>query len=323
MLKNETKHALIDGLARLYPREVESREFVDRMGNIDASKIAFENQASLNWYQIITYVDQHGKVGKLLEVALAEYPEHDLFKVVSSGVIPKRNDGSQEYTWQGDNKFDQEKIMGARSTLIDVNYLEIGVLRAKSVVKIELEDKSTGSGFLINDNLLVTNNHVLSSIEIAKKSSVRFNYQKTIQGTTAPTVDYSLDPDKYFKTDKKQDMTIVAFHGNPSADWPALELKSNEAKMGDLVNVIQHAGGGLKQISMSPNVIAYIDDEIVQYLTDTLPGSSGSPVFDKDWNVIAIHHSGGWVVEPADSGKSTYYRNQGASVDQIMLALES
>jgi V8-like Glu-specific endopeptidase len=28
-------------------------------------------------------------------------------------------------------------------------------------------------------------------------------------------------------------------------------------------------------------------------MTDTMPGSSGSPVFADDWSVVAIHHAGG------------------------------
>lgn len=28
------------------------------------------------------------------------------------------------------------------------------------------------------------------------------------------------------------------------------------------------------------------------YLTDTLPHSSGSPVFNSEWEVVALHHAG-------------------------------
>ena len=34
------------------------------------------------------------------------------------------------------------------------------------------------------------------------------------------------------------------------------------------------------------------DELFLQYTTDTLPGSSGSPAFNKDWEVVALHHSG-------------------------------
>src|SRR6185295_12247422 len=33
-------------------------------------------------------------------------------------------------------------------------------------------------------------------------------------------------------------------------------------------------------------------DDFLWYSTDTLSGSSGSPVFSNDWLVVALHHSG-------------------------------
>ena len=64
--------------------------------------------------------------------------------------------------------------------------------------------------------------------------------------------------------------------------------------------------------------MAYVGEGRVQYLTDTLPGSSGSPVFDEQWNVVALHHSGGWLAEPNSASKTTYYRNEGISIDRVI-----
>ncbi len=33
-------------------------------------------------------------------------------------------------------------------------------------------------------------------------------------------------------------------------------------------------------------------DNFVHYRTDTSPGSSGSPVFNDQWEIVALHHSG-------------------------------
>jgi V8-like Glu-specific endopeptidase len=50
----------------------------------------------------------------------------------------------------------------------------------------------------------------------------------------------------------------------------------------------------------------------LQYFTDTLPGSSGSPVFDASWDVIAVHRAGGTLVKNA-KGESVY-ANEGVVV---------
>ncbi|MBK7918080.1 MAG: trypsin-like peptidase domain-containing protein [Chloroflexi bacterium] len=62
--------------------------------------------------------------------------------------------------------------------------------------------------------------------------------------------------------------------------------------------MIQHPGGHYKKISMQNNFVAFADARYLQYLTSTEPGSSGSPVFDNDFLVIGIHHSGGMLPEP-------------------------
>ena len=41
-----------------------------------------------------------------------------------------------------------------------------------------------------------------------------------------------------------------------------------------------HPGGSPKRVSLRQNFIAARTDEFLHYMTDTEPGSSGSPVFD-------------------------------------------
>ena len=51
-----------------------------------------------------------------------------------------------------------------------------------------------------------------------------------------------------------------------------------------------------------------------------VPGSSGSPVFNDDFVVIAIHHSGGSLVEPATGRR--YLRNGGSSMIAVLRDLK-
>ena len=78
----------------------------------------------------------------------------------------------------------------------------------------------------------------------------------------------------------------------------------------------KHPGGGPKQIALTHNMVTYVDDNVVQYLTDTMPGSSGSPVFNAAWEVVALHHSGGWLREPGD--KEKLFRNEGIAIGQVL-----
>ena len=49
----------------------------------------------------------------------------------------------------------------------------------------------------------------------------------------------------------------------------------------------------------------------VRYATNTEAGSSGSPVFDLDWKLVALHHLG----DPAYDHPAAY--NQGVPIDKI------
>jgi V8-like Glu-specific endopeptidase len=82
------------------------------------------------------------------------------------------------------------------------------------------------------------------------------------------------------------------------------------------VSIIQHPGGHFKKISLQNNFVEYIDRRTTQYTTSTEPGSSGSPVFDDDFNVVAIHHSGGMLMEPATGRR--YLRNAGSSMAAVL-----
>ena len=221
--------------------------------------------------------------------------------------------------WQSDVGGAQlEKILGAKSMLKPISFLEVGLQRARAVVKVVRPDGS-GSGFLVGGNLLITNHHVLDSIASAKAAAVLCNYQQTVAGLDAETVRCELDPDSpsgVFLTDEADDWTVVRVKDDPTARFGALALRRKAVVLYDHVNIIQHPGGGPKQIALTNNLVVYADVDRLQYLTDTLPGSSGSPVFDDDWDVVALHHSGGLLREPGS--KQIHYRNEGIAIGRVI-----
>jgi V8-like Glu-specific endopeptidase len=59
------------------------------------------------------------------------------------------------------------------------------------------------------------------------------------------------------------------------------------------VNIIQHPEGDPMKAVMTQNyVVRDMSNSRVQYVADTMEGSSGSPVFNRKWEVVALHHSG-------------------------------
>jgi len=85
-------------------------------------------------------------------------------------------------------------------------------------------------------------------------------------------------------------------------------------KAGDRVYIIQHPNGGPKKIGMIHNVVRMVGPDVVQYLTDTEEGSSGSPVFDETWSLVALHHAS---VQDRKAGL-VEARNQGRRIDRVV-----
>ncbi len=196
-----------------------------------------------------------------------------------------------------------ERVIGAND-LLPLRYLEIGSLRARSVCRIEIHNRDGGfegygTGFLVSPALLMTNNHVLSTAAAAKRSLAEFNYEDDANLTPKLTKLFKLDSDRFFFTDERLDVTLVALQpqatdGAALADFGHLTLiaESGKAVLGESVSVIQHPRGHKKQLAVRANRIVDVFDEYVHYETDTMPGSSGSPVFNDQWELVALHHSG-------------------------------
>lgn len=218
--------------------------------------------------------------------------------------------------WLGtDNVADvREKIIG-ENTLRHINVLELALDAAKAVVHLQvLKDNgrmSLGTGFMIASDLLMTNNHVIASVNEAERTEYTFNYELDREGKLCGPLSAQALSGGLFYTNASLDYTIVEMKSLPEFGEP-LVLKSVKVRKDDRVAIIQHPGGHLKKISMQNNFVAYADTQVVQYTTSTLPGSSGSPVFDDSFELVAIHHSGGMLKDPGTG--QHYLRNAGTSM---------
>ncbi len=224
----------------------------------------------------------------------------------------------------------QEKIINKRSTLLPIGFLERGTEVAKAVVRLVVGNE-LGTGFMLDKGWLLTNNHVLPTAEAAAHARVEFGYQfprdlKASEKTvTALFPDFTahLAPGKTagkggFYTSAEDDWTLVKLAGadlKAAASYGFLTFSKKGAVVDDFANIIQHPLGGPKQISLYNNLIMYADENVVQYLNDTQVGSSGAPVFNVDWEVIALHHSGGWIKDPATN--TLVFRNEGINIQKV------
>jgi V8-like Glu-specific endopeptidase len=211
----------------------------------------------------------------------------------------------------------EEKIIG-ENTLRDVCMLERALAASQAVVRLRATSDGqawAGSGFMIAADLLMTNHHVIENPTQAENTQCWFNYQLGANGKPLEATIVSALKAGLFHTNSELDFTVMQLE-NPPAFGHSLRLRSSLVARDSRVSIIQHPGGHYKKISMQNNFVEYIDRHVIQYTTSTEPGSSGSPVFDDDFNVVAIHHSGGMIEEPTTARR--YLRNAGSSMLAVL-----
>lgn len=191
-----------------------------------------------------------------------------------------------------------ERILG-KNDLMSVRYFELGIRVARSVGRVHVrtpKGSGFGTGFLVSPRLLMTNNHVLEDASIAGNCKVEFDFQEGPDGRLRTSVFMNFDPEAFFVTDKALDFSLVALKGDvaPIAKMGFNGLSAEEGKVivGEYVSIIQHPSGERKQLALRENQIVDVLEDFLHYKTDTSPGSSGSPVFNDQWEVVALHHSG-------------------------------
>lgn len=237
-----------------------------------------------------------------------------------------------------------ERIIGA-ANLLPARFLQAGARRAAAVGRIVVRSPGGatagfGTGFLVGPQVLLTNQHVLADAESASGSVVQFDYWERRGGQVLPTP-VALQPERLFITDETLDFTLVAtattaVDGSTSTDrgWIPLLGPSGKALVGERVNIIQHPGGQPEQIAIHDNTVVDVLDDFLHYETDTDRGSSGSPVFNNDWDLAALHHSGVpakddagnillttgaiWNGNPATEPLIRWIANEGARISAIV-----
>ena len=69
--------------------------------------------------------------------------------------------------------------------------------------------------------------------------------------------------------------------------------------------------------SLQDNLLLDWDERKLHYRTPTEPGSSGSPVFNDQWELIALHHAGRADMRKLNGLAGTYEANEGISIHAI------
>jgi V8-like Glu-specific endopeptidase len=248
------------------------------------------------------------------------------------------------------------EIVIGQDERLPVRFLGRGLEASLSVAKIlvtrvlngKLETGSgsrvSGTGWMIAPGLLLTNHHVIEARD-SRIEAPAADADFLAQAKTADVwFDYHDESAQYWDyagwelahASRKLDYALLRSMSPAKAasralsDWGFLTVvpERPELTRGARLNIIQHPQGGPKRLAIRSNF--YFDcystakePDRLRYLTDTEPGSSGSPVFGDDWRVLALHHAAVAIPEEKYRGEVIKYNNQGICMVAIMRDLPS
>lgn len=200
---------------------------------------------------------------------------------------------------------------------------------ARILVQTPTESRS-GSGFLISPDLFITNQHVLNSEDDAQNAIVIFDDELDQAGKPLRQTRFRLDPKKLslFSDEALLDFAVIAIGDRidgaaalSELGFCPLSFSPDRHRKGMNVNIIQHPNSMPKTIAIRNNLLTAREETKLLYETDTEVGSSGSPVFNDQWDVVALHHYG--AAEGQASGVASGTKvNEGIRISSIYTDLQ-
>ena len=215
------------------------------------------------------------------------------------------------------------------SNLLPFDFLRTGDRLGRAVVKIQRGDGAAGTGFLVAPGILLTNHHVLPDVATAASARAVANFE------VSPPNDPSgrshatpLDPDALFVTNAELDFTFCGVNGLDFLGVVPLNRNSLNIVAAEYVNIIQHPRGRPKEVALQDSQVVKADNVVVHYSCDTEPGSSGSPVFNNQWRLVALHHASIVTDDPqgrraSGANPALRYLNEGIRLSAIAIWLET
>lgn len=267
-----------------------------------------------------------GEVRKLIDLGRSQEAEKD----------PQRLQGYYNRKNRRIAPAGAEAIIGSTSDFQTSSFLTEGARVRRAVAYVEVNDirgSTVGTGFLVSPDLFLTNQHVIADAEAAKGAVITFDREMDESGRARSTTTYLLDPGRFalFSEETELDYALIAIGAKNSGSesladfgYCILSDSPDRHRIGMSVNIIQHPRGWPKMIAIRNNLLTFRTERTLLYETDTDQGASGSPVFNDDWDVIALHHWGGAFLEKQDESGNPLPRNvnEGVRISRIYGHLE-
>jgi hypothetical protein len=266
-------------------------------------------------FELIGFCDTEGWVDRLFVAALQEKPGNPKLKalavvlqqdidsaqqVVEAKAAPLKNDSYENPNAEKMKEaFAEFEANGAlQAVVVAAPHLKVGqdVLKWKAGLEqcltrvCSIAGRKLGTGFLIGPDRIITNSHVIDYGAHSEYDAV-FDY---VEGTDrAKLPKYTFVKELARSGPREYDYVILQLDKTPAAARGYFCVQPYIFdKIREPVSVLGHPQGN--PLTFAYGVVFDANSFMgrVAYTANTSGGSSGSPVFCENWDLVALHHHG-------------------------------
>lgn len=217
-----------------------------------------------------------------------------------------------------------ERVFGT-DRFQSLGWLRDGLHSCRSVARVQDRyGDGVGTGFVLDGAavrpdwppaVVLTNSHVVPDTLPVEDAYLTFRGGDEKEPVPAGTVLWRSDV-------QHLDACFLAPPEGTLAGIPPLSVRPRFPQLEDdrvvRAYVIGHPGGADEvHLSLHDTLVVHADDVYVHYRSPTEHGHSGSPVFDDQWRVFALHR--GWAAAvPGAAGERSGPANEGIRLDRLV-----
>ncbi|MEM7033548.1 MAG: effector-associated domain EAD1-containing protein [Chloroflexota bacterium] len=354
-LPRKQRRQFVNALLDAFPTQARLRRMVSYGLDRHLDTIALGDDLEEITFKVVETAESENWVNQLLLAARELNPGNDQLIALSQqvGLASTNLPGAElERTIRETNSF---LDLGTwRKRLAKIEYQ---VCRVEITVN-NGSDMICGTGFLIGPDIVMTNYHVVEDVinATAKPQDVifRFDYKQLEDGTKVNSgrlcrlannnwlIDYSptnpsdYQPEPKTSTPKANQLDYALLRlseeigyqplGNdldadtPNREWIIFPHQPYQFRPNSPLFIVQHPDAEPLKLALDTDGIIGLNSNQtrVTYRTNTEKGSSGSPCFNENWELVALHHAG----DPNFSLAHKPKFNQGIPLTAILSLLE-
>lgn len=322
-LDGQQKRDLRESIIAAYPGVPEVERMVSDYLSLNLATVAAPaGDLQGQVFDLIQWAEARGKLGDLILAARYSNPDNPRLYAFAFRLGLTSSDHDRGTL---------EALVSENTTFLDPQTwrAELSKLEWK-VCRIDLDEKGTGTGFLVGPDAVLTNHHVMQKAIDGQLEHQRFtclfDFKMTEDEVVSPGTRFDLAADDDWLIDsaphsavdlvpdpkpgdpgpEELDLALVRLAepagslGVAGADegavreWVSVARNPIDLTQLHAISILQHPDRlPLKlALGMGQNLEVNAAGNRVRYSVPTLPGSSGSPIFDSEWKLVALHHSG-------------------------------